>query len=148
MTNKIFVVISFDGRQLLLPQETVGTIEAIGNLEATDTEVVNAIGVMQSAGFEWPVFALNQDFAALSERPGAYKYGVGINQDNEAAFAIACEEVSTVSIENDSELKPVQECMRLASNPVEYLLLRDHKLMLVSSAEKMLQFFIPEDAAS
>ena len=47
-------VISFDTVQLLIPQESVATIEMIGNLEI-ESDASGAIGRLRSGGREWPV---------------------------------------------------------------------------------------------
>ena len=96
---------------------------------------------------EWPVYALASDFTPRGECPATYKYCVAVNIDKEAAFSLVCEEVSTISVDDEKELKPLQACMRTAQNPIESLLLRNGKLMLVSDIEAMQHYLLPEAAA-
>jgi len=69
---------------------------------------------------------------------------VGINLDNQEAFSIACEEVSTLSVENPSDFIPVQTSMLIPGCPFESLLMKSDKMMLVSSVETMQQFLSQE----
>lgn len=136
-------VISFDGVHLLLPQEDVATIEVTKNI-LDQSDAPEAFGTLKSSGREWPVFALTSGFKRQLECPSSYKFCVGINHDTQAeAFSIACEEVSTLKIENASELKSVQPCMRTSECPIEALIFKDNQLMLVSNVETMRQFLMP-----
>jgi hypothetical protein len=139
-------VISFDGVHLLLPQREVTTIEVVNNiLDEGDTP--GALGTLRSGGHEWPVFALSSDFVKQPECPSNYKFCVGIHYEKQAlAFSIACEEVSTLKIENAGDLKSVQPCMRTSECPIESLVFKDDRFMLVSNSEAMRQFLIPEAA--
>lgn len=146
MDVKNLAVISFDGIHLLLPQQSVATIEMVSNI-ADETEIPGSLGTLKAGGGRWPVYALTAEFKPQADLPASYKYCVAINRDNQEAFSIVCEEVSTISINNIDELKPLQACMQLPGSPVESLLLRDHKLMLVSGTELMSRFLLQEEAA-
>jgi hypothetical protein len=142
MDIKHLAVLSFEGINLLLPQQEVATIEVVNAIEE-EGDVPGALGTLKSGDREWPVFALTSEFEQRRERPPNYKYCVGINDASKAeAFSIVCEEVSTLEIENADELKSVQACMRTAACPVEALILKDNQLMLVSNAEIMQQFLM------
>lgn len=136
-------VMSFDGVQLLLPQQGVATIEVVKSIRDEDG-IPGSIGILKSSGREWPVFALRSDFKTLSDCPVSYKFCVGINLDNQEAFSIACEEVSTLSVENPSDFIPVQTSMLIPGCPFESLLMKSDKMMLVSSVETMQQFLSQE----
>ena len=96
---------------------------------------------------EWPAYALASDFTPQADCPPSYKYCVAINRNNQAAFSLVCEQVGTVSVVSEDELKPLQACMRTNRNPIESLLLKDDKLMLVSDIEAMQHYLLPEAAA-
>ena len=132
---------SFDGIHLLLPQRSVATVEMADSIGA-EIEISGSIGSLNSGGQKWPVFVLTSDFKTRPDRPGTYKFCVGINHDNQEAFSIACEEVGTLSVENVSDLKPVEPCMRTSSCPIDALMLKDNKLMLVGNIETMQQFLM------
>ena len=137
-------MLSFDGVYLLLPQQEVTTIEVANNI--LDGGVApGALGVVKSGGREWPVFALTSELKKRLERPPEYKFCVCINGTAEAeAFSIACEEVSTLKIEKNSELKAVQPCMRTSDCPIDALILKDNQLMLVSNVKTMQKYLIAE----
>jgi hypothetical protein len=143
MDVKHLAVLSFEGIHLLLPQQEVATIEVVDKIHEGG-EVAGALGTMKSGGLEWPVFALTSELNPRPERPANYRFCVCINDTTETeAFSIACEEVSTLEIKNESELKLVQSCMRTSQCPIEALILKDNQMMLVSKAETMQQFLMP-----
>lgn len=138
-----FALIQFDGFRLLLPQAEVGIIEVAANI-VDEESVPNASGVVKSGNKTWPVFALDAEMQLRSDNPESYKYNLCMNHDDEAAFSIACEQVSTISFENNNELKPVPASMQVSGCPVDFLVMKDFQMMMGSSAEKMLQYLIPE----
>jgi len=146
MSEKKLALISFDGVHLLMPQGGVTTIETASNVEPASS-ADGAIGTLRAAGGEWPVYALAGDFSTRDACPPSYKYCVAINASGGTGFSLVCEQVGTVSVDDENELQPLQACMRSAGNPIESLLLRDNKLMLVSDAESMSQYLLPEAAA-
>lgn len=139
-------LISFDGINLLLPQEAIVTIEMSPGID-NEVQVAGAIGTLKAGEGEWPVFSLDANFIPQSDCPPEYKYCVAVNQHGQAAFSLACEEVSTITIEQDSDLKPLQTCMRVTKSPIESLLYRDEKLMFVSGIDSMRSFLNLEAAA-
>ena len=146
MAERNLALISFDGVHLLLPQGGVATIETTSNIDRESPEN-GSVGTLKSGGGEWPVYALASDFKPQTDCPPSYKYCVAINRNNEAAFSLLCEEVGTVAVNNEADLKPLQACMRTEKNPIESLLLKDDKLMLVSDIEAMQHYLLPEAAA-
>ena len=117
MSETRLALISFDGVDLLLPQDGIATIETSINVEQ-GTSVAGAVGTLKSPAGEWPAFALSADFRPNGERPESYKYCVAVNHDKQAAFSLLCEEVGTVSVDDADELQPLQACMRAAGNPI------------------------------
>ena len=141
MQHTNLAVMSFDGIHLLLPQQSVATIE-VANSIADKVDAPNAVGSLKCSAGVWPVFALTAEFKVRNERPSAYRFCVGFNRDEREVFSLACEEVSTLSVDNVDQLKPVHTCMRTLSCPIESLLLKDNKLSLVSGIEAMYQFLL------
>jgi len=135
-------VISFDGIHLLLPQQSVATIEMVSNIEKS-SEIPDAVGSLKSGGRSWPAYALNAQFEKLRECPPIYKFCIALSRNNEDVFSIACEEVSTLSVNPKNELKPLQDSMKAPNNPVQYLLLKNNKFMIVSEIDAMCDFLIP-----
>jgi hypothetical protein len=146
MSETRLALISFDGVNLLLPQDGIATIETSANVEQ-GTAVPGAVGTLKSAAGEWPAFALSADFRPHASRPESYKYCVAVNLDNEAAFSLLCEEVGTVAVADADELQPLQACMRAAGNPIESMILKDNRLMLVSRIESLRHYLVAEEAA-
>jgi len=139
-------VIGFDSMQLLMPQDGIATIEMIDTMELSDGEA-GAVGSLRAGGLEYPVYALDANLDLLTECSAAHKYCVAFNLDDQPAFAIACEAVSSLKLHSADEIKPLQACMRNPGNPVDALLLRDDRLMLVSRIQAMLRFLNMEAAA-
>jgi hypothetical protein len=132
-------VIDFDGVCVLFPQGGIATIEMIENMEV-ETDVVGAIGRLRSAGREWPVYALDANLGRRSERSVSNKYCVAFDIDGQPAFSIACDQVSSMTLKSPDQIKPLQDFMRNANNPVEALVLLDDRLMLVSQVDSMHRF--------
>ena len=143
MELKHLAVMSFDGTHLLLPQQTVTTIEVASSIDS-EVDTPGALGRLKSGGHEWPVFALTTDLKTRSERPSSYRFCVAFNRDDGGAFAIACEQVSALAVDNMNQIKPLHSCMRTSGCPVEWLLLKDHQLMFISGVEAMHEFLMPE----
>lgn len=139
-------VISFDGVHLLLPQQAVATVEMTSSIISNDTPG-ESIGQLKTSAGEWPAYALQADFNACRQCPEKYRYCVAINRENREAFSIACEEVSSIILENDDELRPLQTCMRALYSPIEAVMLKGNRLMLVSNVETM-QRFLSRSAAA
>ena len=146
MSARSLAVISFDGVHLLIPQQAVATIEMASNIVKGDNPG-QTIGNLKTKAGEWPAYALTADFKSRADCPTNYRYCVAINRGNQEAFSIVCEEVSALTIDNDEELKPLQACMRTPGNPIEEVVLKDDKLMLLSNVETMQEFLSPRTAA-
>jgi hypothetical protein len=146
MATTNLAVISFDGVHLLLPQRAVASVEMTSSIISNDSPG-ESIGQLKTTSGEWPAYALQADFKACNQCPARYRYCVAINQDNREAFSIACEEVSSITIENEDELRPLQTCMRTSDSPIEAVMLKGNKLMLVSNVETMQRFLSRRAAA-
>ncbi|MCP4764716.1 MAG: hypothetical protein GY875_00420 [Gammaproteobacteria bacterium] len=146
MSARSLAVISFDGVHLIIPQQAVATIEMASNIVSGDTPE-RTIGNLKTEAGEWPAYALTADFNSRADCPTSYRYCVAINCGNQEAFSVACEEVSALTIDNDEELKPLQACMRTPGNPIEAVVLKDDKLMLLSNVETMQEFLSSRTAA-
>ena len=139
-------VIGFENVQLLFPQGGIATIEMIENMEI-ETEVTGAVGRLRTGGREWPVFSLDADLSRRSERSASNKYCVAFDIDGQPAFSIACDQVSSMTLDSPDQMKPLQGFMRNANNPIEALLLQDDRLMLVSQVDSMHRFLVTDLAA-
>lgn len=131
---------------LLIPQAAVATIEMIDSMEFGGGES-GTLGKLHAAGREYPVYALNARLELLSERSTTHKYCVAFNLDDQPAFAITCDEVRSLVLHAPDEARALPACMRDPGNPVEAMLLRDDRLMLVSQVESMLRFLTMDAAA-
>lgn len=143
MAAQSFAQIKFDGVLLLMPQAEVGTIEVSSSI-GDEISTEGSIGTVKSGNQDWPLFVLGADFQLRPERPVNYKFCLCMNLDNEEVFSIACEEVGTTLLDAEDDLKRVPDCMRIAECPVEYLVLRDNQMMLISDTKTMQQYLTPE----
>jgi hypothetical protein len=139
-------VINFDTVELLIPQGAIATIEMIDSMEA-DAGTAGSVGRLRSGGREWPVYALSADLSRRRECMASNKYCVAFEIDGQPAFSIACDEVSSLTLDSADQIKPLQSFMRNHGNPIEALLLKDDRLMLVSRVESMQRFLNAEFAA-
>ena len=139
-------VVNFESVCVLFPQGGIATIEMIDNMESA-ADVVGAIGRLRSGGREWPVYALDADLNRRSVSTVSNKYCVAFDIDGQPAFSLACDQVSSLTLESTDQIKPLQSCMRDTKNPVEALLLQDDRLMLMSQVEVMHRFLAADLAA-
>ena len=139
-------VINFDTIELLIPQGAIATIEMIDSMEA-DAGTGGAVGRLRSGGREWPVYALSADLSRRTECMASNKYCVAVDIDGQPAFSIACDAVSSLTLDSADQIKPLQRFMRNQGSPIEALLFKDDRLMLVSRAESMQRFLDAELAA-
>ena len=146
MVIKNYAMLCFGGTGLLVPQENVATVEASEGL-APASNVAGAVGSLLTEGGEWPVFVLNENFELLAECPPAYLFCVAINCSNAGAFAIACDDVSKISVTNDEGFVPLQACMRLPLGPIESLMPRNGKLLFLSDVDAMWRYLVQGRAA-
>ena len=139
-------VVNFESVCVLFPQGGIATIEMIGNVESA-ADVVGAIGRLRSGGREWPVYSLDADLNRRSVSTVSNKYCVAFDIDGQPAFSLACDQVSSLTLQSSEQIKPLQSCMRDTKNPVEALLLQDDRLMLMSQVEVMHRFLAADLAA-
>jgi len=139
-------LIGFDALDLLIPQGGVAIIEMIDSVEVGGADH-GALGKLRAAGREYPVYALNARLELLSERSAAHKYCVAFNLDDQPAFALACDEVRSLTLESAAEVETLPACMRNPGNPIEAMLLRDDRLMLISQVAPLLRFLTMDAAA-
>ena len=141
MAIKNYAMLCFGGVRLLVPQENVATVEA-SELVVPASEVAGAVGSLVSEGGEWPVFVFSENFELRAECPPAFLFCVAINCANGGAFAIACDDVSKISITNDDGFVPLHACMRPAQGPIEALKPRNGKLLLLSDVDAMWRYLV------
>ncbi len=146
MNKNNMALIIFGGVNLLLPQSAVITIEMVENIDS-EVSANGAVGTLKSSEGEWPVYVLDQEFKSSQDYPPEYKYCVAVNNPGNVSFSILCEEVGSVMIEHESELKPLQACMNSATNPIVSLVYKDEKLMLLGDIEAMQNYLNLEAAA-
>lgn len=145
MNSINMAIISFDGVHLLLPQQAVASIEMTTSIVGGGG--ANIIGKLKTSAGEWPAYALRADFTACDECPARYRYCVAVIRDNRPAFAIACEEVGSVSIVGEDQIKPLQTPMRVPGQPIEGVMLSGNKLLLASNVELLQRYLAPRAAA-
>lgn len=143
---KNYAMLCFGGVRLLVPRENVATVEASETIVFA-SNVAGAVGSLLSDGGEWPVFVLSENFEPRSECPPAYLFCVAINCGNGGAFAIACNDVGRISISNGDGVVPLQACMRLPHGPIESLMPRNGKLLLLSDVDAMWRYLVQGRAA-
>jgi hypothetical protein len=139
-------VVNFESVCVLFPQGGIATIEMIDNVESA-ADVVGAIGRLRSGGREWPVYSLDADLNRRSVSTVSNKYCVAFDIDGQPAFSLACDQVSSMTLQSSDQIKQLQSCMRDTKNPVEALLLQDDRLMLMSQVEVMHRFLAADLAA-
>ncbi|MDJ0832372.1 MAG: hypothetical protein QNJ69_02550 [Gammaproteobacteria bacterium] len=143
MEVKSWAMMGFDGLALLLPQASVSTIELVQSVQPV-IEVHGSLGTITTGGKGWPVFSLDRQLKPLSGLADEHKFIACLSDADDPVFALACEVVTTISDIEPDAFKSIQDCMRIASCPVEAVLYRDNQLMMVSSLPAMKQLLLME----
>lgn len=146
MVMKNYAMLCFGGVRLLVPQENVATVEASEAIER-ESDVPGAVGSLAAEGGEWPVFVLSESFETRANCPPAFIFCVAINCSDGATFAIACDDVSKISIANDGEFIPLRPCMRLPQGPIVSMMPRNGKLLMLSDAQALWRYLVRDRAA-
>lgn len=146
MDERYFAQLDFAGVRLLLPQDNAAAIEVSADID-TSTGVAGALGMLRANGLEWPAFALDAACEPCTECPPNYRFCIAINLGDLPAFALACEKVDRLELADGRELRPLEPCMRQPLGPVESLLLRDGRLLLLADVARLRRYLLPEIAA-
>ena len=93
------------------------------------------------------MFVLDAELKPCREFPPEYKYCVAIGKPDKASFSLLCEQVGSVMVNAELDVKPLQACMSSDSNPIDALVYKDEKLMYVSDVESMHHYLQLENAA-
>lgn len=137
---KNYAMLCFGGVRLLVPQASVATVVASETIAPAGKVVAGAVGSLVGEGGELPVFVLGENFQPRAECPPAYQFCVVMKCSDGGAYAIACDDVSKISIANDDGFVPLQACMRLPQGPIEGLMPRNGKLLLRSDVDAMWRY--------
>ncbi len=138
-----FALLRFDGIQLAFPQGEVVMVDLAADIQSAASEE-SEIGYLVQEAQKWPVIALSKSFKLLSHLPPERRFCVcfGAGED-EAAFALACDEVASLALEEVAAFQPMLECMQSPLTPVQHLGKHAEQLVLVVSTETMRAYMNP-----
>ena len=146
MDQMTFALIGFGSLKLLIPQRAIATIEMIDGLDRI-SDAGNAVANLSVAGRQWPVFAPDAGFGLQASIAETSKYCVAFDVDGQAAFAFACDEVSSLTLVAGESIDPLPECLRGPGSPFQGMLLRDGQVMFFCSEQSMNQYLVVDEAA-
>ena len=146
MDSTTFALVGFDSLKLLIPQRAIATIEMIDGLDKI-SETEHAVAELSVAGRQWPVFAPDSRFGLQASLPESSKYCVAFDVDGQAAFAFACDEVSSLTLAAGETVQPLADCLLGPGSPFEGGLLRDAQVMFYCSEQAMHRYLVMDEAA-
>ncbi len=132
-----YVLLDVGGLRLSVPQEEVVSVEVVADVEEGDAEG-NEVGALHYAGRRWPVYALSPELSLQRDLSPSHKFCVCIaGHDQASACALACDEVSVLTLDAETPIEPLPQMMRTSTTPVRCLLRQDEALVLMTEARAL-----------
>jgi hypothetical protein len=135
-----FAVLTLDGRQWLVPQAEVQSLESLTDLDRT----VQAPGSLGALAFQddwWPVFCLSGELRLLAQLPPPRRVCLLLSNGTER-FGLVCDQVGT--LDHPPRLHPLPRCMTLPATPLQALALLDQGLGCVTTTARLAARLIAE----
>lgn len=132
-----FVLMRFDGLNLMFPSSDVQAVESLSNLRRDESHVP-AMGVLTLDDQELPVFALSKKFGFMNDPQQDRRFCICLEtQDSSDRYALACDRVEQYTASDDMPVQELPEFMRMSGSPIRAMVRVDNGLGLVCTAESM-----------
>ncbi|MDD1606491.1 MAG: hypothetical protein LUP96_07335 [Methylococcaceae bacterium] len=136
-TSEHFAVLSFDGLQLLIPQNDIYSLEPI--VDITPSADNSSLGQLQQGSQVWSLYALSSDLTLLTSRPDSYHIVI-LMKNVQPAFGLLCEQVQTIE-RSQIRIHPVPPAMNCKNSPLLALALTGEEVRCISSASALSDLF-------
>ncbi|MEN8130229.1 MAG: hypothetical protein ABFS45_08545 [Pseudomonadota bacterium] len=137
-------LLSFDGLHLSFPQHQVIHIELTDSIQYTNNEDQSIFGQWTYRGIDVPVFSLSAELHLLSELSPDRRFCVAFKIDEEPSFALACDAVESLLLEEESVLQPLPVPMITEPTPIRHLLRQGENLIYICDAKSMHSYLSEE----
>jgi len=139
-----YVLLGFDGLNLLIPQHEIRVVEIIEDVELHVEPEEAAAGVMgwiSQSDQQFPVFSLNADLGLYSHLPPNRKYCVLLETEEEAVLGITCDEfISLDDFKGDLHLQEIPPSMHLDFSPLSGLGIYEDRMICQTDASSLMGY--------
>ncbi len=137
-TSEHFAVLSFDGLQLLIPQNDIYSLEP--TVDITPAVADNSsVGQLKQGNQVWSLYALSSDLTLLTSRPDSYRIVI-LMKNVQPAFGLLCEQVQTIE-RSQIRIHSVPPVMNCKNSPLLNLALTGEEVRCISSASALSYLF-------
>lgn len=137
----LYVLLTFDGFHLFIPQDDIESVEIIADVLVIHT-AIGAIGWFGQHGYggDSPVFCFSSVLTLLPDLPESREYFILLKAP-EQPLGIACDEVETINIKS-SQLhpQPIPLVMRTANSPISQLLIYEEKIACICKGIDLIRY--------
>ncbi|MFZ1830769.1 MAG: hypothetical protein WAW42_18810 [Candidatus Competibacteraceae bacterium] len=128
-----FAVLTLEGRQWLLPQAEIQSLESILDIDH-EVRIPHSVGAVAFAGLWWPVYCLSSELQILPKMPGGRRACLLLNNGADR-FGLVCDRVDTLA--EPPQLLALPACMVLPDSPIQALVLLEEGLGCVTTTEHL-----------
>ena len=131
-----YALLGFEGIALSFPQDQVLNINSIDDMQAPGT-THQEFGSVRHHDSVLPVFAFSDNLQPKTASATEHRFCVSFHIDGVPSFAIACDTVEPLAIDQLAVIQPLPEPMKLDVTPIRGLLQHGDRLALRSDAGAM-----------
>lgn len=132
-----YVMLTMDGRRLLLPQGDIRTLDPLADVDIT-APPDRGVGWVSFDKTRWPVYCLSGGLLVLDRIPQPRRICVLLTR-RDGYFGLLCD--GLVSLPGQSvKLRPLPACMAKPVSPILALVLKEDEVGLVSAAARLEAF--------
>lgn len=139
-----YVLLGFDGLNLLLPQHEIRVVEIIEDVELHVEPEEAAAGVMgwiSQSDQQFPVFSLNYSLELYNHLPPNRKYCVLLETEEEAVLGITCDEfISLDDFKGELYLQDIPPAMHLDFSPLSGLGIYEGQMICRTDASSLMGY--------
>jgi len=139
-----YVLLGFDGLNILIPQHEVRVVEIIEDVELHVEPEEAAAGVMgwiSQSDQQFPVFTLNARLDLCDFLPETRQYCVLLETEEEAVLGVTCDEVISLDgFKGDLHLQEIPPAMHLDFSPLSGLGLYEKRMVCSTDASSLMGY--------
>lgn len=139
-----YVLLGFDGLNLLIPQHEIRVVEIIEDVELhveLEEAAAGVMGWISQSDQQFPIFSLNADLGLYDYLPETRKYCVLLETDEEAVLGITCDEVISLDdFKGDLYLQDIPPSMHLEFSPLSGLGIYEERMLCTTDASSLMGY--------
>lgn len=137
-SSHLYVLLSFDGRYLLVPQDDIDAVEIIADAHLTRT-TIGAIGWF-GHGIESPIFCLDKSLNLLTDIPKSREY-FALLKTKQQAIGLTCDEIENINLQHKFlHRQPLPVVMKTDRSPISELIIYQNQLACVCRGTALVRY--------